>query len=52
MITIAHPEPSAQVSQKQQSVLSKNVHFLEVKFSIYLNRRGFIMKGSDQLVHQ
>ena len=29
--------------EKCQSFLSKNFQFLEVKFSIYLNRRVFVM---------
>ena len=29
--------------KKYQSFLSKNFQFLEVKFSIYLNRRVFVM---------
>ena len=28
--------------------LSENFHFLEVKFSIYLNRRVFVMKACIQ----
>ena len=30
--------------KKYQRFLSKNFRFLEVKFSIYLNRRVFVMK--------
>ena len=30
--------------EKCQNFLSENVHFLVVKFSIYLNRRGFVME--------
>ena len=29
--------------KKYQSFLSKNFQFLEVKFSVYLNRRVFVM---------
>ena len=29
--------------EKCQGFLSENFHFLEVKFSIYLNRRVFVM---------
>ena len=29
---------------KQYQFLSKNVQFLEVKFSMYLNRRVFVMR--------
>ena len=32
-----------QTSEKYQSFLSENFQFLEVKFSIYLNRRVFVM---------
>ena len=35
--------------KKYQSVLSENFQFLEVKFSIYLNRRVFVMTW--QTVH-
>ena len=31
--------------EKYQSFLSENSQFLEVKFSIYLNRRVFVMKS-------
>ena len=31
--------------EKYQSFLSENFQFLEVKFSIYLNRRVFVMLG-------
>ena len=37
--------------EKYQSFLSKNFQFLEVKFSIYLNRHVFIMTVSDQGLH-
>ena len=30
-----------------QSFLSENFHFLEVKFSLYLNRRVFVMAQTD-----
>ena len=30
--------------EKYQSFLPENVRFLEVKFSIYLNRRVFVMQ--------
>ena len=33
--------------KKYQSFLSKNFLFLEVKFSIYLNRRVFVMKKKN-----
>ena len=31
---------------KHQSILSEDFQFLEVKFSIYLNRRVFVMSRS------
>ena len=30
--------------EKHQKFLSENFHFLEVKFSIYLNRHVFVMR--------
>ena len=33
--------------KKYQSFLSKKCQFLEVKFSIYLNRRVFVMTGKS-----
>ena len=33
--------------KKYQSFLSENFQFLEVKFSIYLNRRVFVMDWID-----
>ena len=32
--------------KKNQSFLSENFQFLEVKFSIYLNRRVFVMNSN------
>ena len=32
--------------EKYQNFLSENVHFLVVKFSVYLNRHVFVKKGS------
>ena len=37
-----------QIYEKYQSFLPENFQFLEVKFSIYLNRRVFVMV-TDQL---
>ena len=36
--------------EKYQNVLSKNFHFLVVKFSAYLNRRVFVMTNVDSFV--
>ena len=33
--------------EKYQNLLSENFHVLVVKFSIYLNRRIFVMSGLD-----
>ena len=35
--------------EKYQIFLSENFMFLEVKFSIYLNRRVFIMKSESHI---
>ena len=35
--------------KKYQSFLSENFQFLEVKFSIYLNRRVFVMENRIEL---
>ena len=36
--------------QKISEFLSENFQFLEVRFSIYLNRRVFVMKKQKQLM--
>ena len=33
--------------EKYQNFLSKNFHFLVVKFSVYLNRHVFVMANSE-----
>ena len=33
--------------EKYQNVLSENFHFLVVKFSVYLHRRGFVMMSTN-----
>ena len=38
--------------EKYQNILSENFQFLEVKFSIYLNRRVFIMQSSHSILTQ
>ena len=52
VLTSTHNLCFGQKYEKYQSILSENVQFLEVKFSIYLNRRVFVMiwinKDSDQ----
>ena len=37
--------------EKYQSFLSESFHFLEVKFSIHLNRHVFVMQHSDHPAH-
>ena len=37
---------------KLSEFLSDNLQFLVVKFSIYLNRRVFVMEDSDQTTNQ
>ena len=34
---------------KKKNILSENFQFLEVKFSIYLNRRVFVMLCADEV---
>ena len=34
--------------KKNISLLSENFQFLDVKFSIYLNRRVFVMEDADR----
>ena len=34
--------------EKYQSFLSGNFQFLEVKFSVYLNRRGLVMSDKQK----
>ena len=36
-------------NEKYQSFLSENFQFLEVKFSIYLNRLVFVMTSSENI---
>ena len=38
--------------EQYQSFLSENFQFLEVKFSIYLNRRVFVMRVHITYVHR
>ena len=42
----AHNLCFEQKYEKYQSFLSENFQFLEVKFSIYLNRRVFVMMAT------
>ena len=43
VLTCTHNLCFEQKYKKYQSFLSKNFQFLEEKFSIYLNRRVFVM---------
>ena len=43
VLTSTHNLCFEQIYEKYQSFLSENFPFLEVKFSIYLNRRVFVM---------
>ena len=38
--------------EKYQNFLSENFHFLVVKFSIYLNRRVFVMFSGYSILYQ
>ena len=44
VLTSTHNLCFEQKYEKYQSFLFENFQFLEVKFSIYLNRRVFVMK--------
>ena len=50
VLTSTHNLCFGQKYEKYQSILSENVQFLEVKFSMYLNRHVIIWinKDSDQ----
>ena len=43
VLTSTHNLCFEQKYEKHQSFLSENFKFLEIKFSIYLNRRVFVM---------
>ena len=43
VLTSTHNPCYEQKFEKYQSFVSENFQFLEVKFSVYLNRRVFIM---------
>ena len=45
VLTSTHNLCFEQKYEKYQNFLSENFHFLVVKFSVYLNRRVFIMYG-------
>ena len=45
VLTSTHNLCYGQKYENYQSFLSENVQFLEVKFSIYLNRRVTVMSG-------
>ena len=40
-----------QIYENYQSFLSENFQFLEVKYSIYLNKRVFVMVNPVQMLH-
>ena len=44
VLTSTHSLCFEQKHEKYQNFLSENFQFLAVKFSIYLNRRVFVMK--------
>ena len=44
VLTSTHNLCFEQKYEKYQNFLSENVHFLVVKFSVYLNRHVFIMR--------
>ena len=43
VLTSVHGLCFEQKCEKYQNFLSENFHFLVVKFSVYLNRRVFVM---------
>ena len=43
VLTSTHNLCFEQIYEKYQSFLPENFQFLEVKFSVYLNRRVFVM---------
>ena len=45
-----HNQYFDQKYEKYQFFLSENFQFLEMKFSVYLNRRVFVMKSSTLLL--
>ena len=48
VLTSTHNLCFAQEYEKYQNFLSENFPFMVVKFSIYLNRRVFVMKLLDE----
>ena len=51
VLTSTHNLYFEQKYEKYQSFLSENVQFLEVKFSIYLNRHAFVMDSLHIRIH-
>ena len=49
VLTSTHNLCFEQKYEKDQSFLSENFQFLEVKFSIYLNRHVFVMSSQCEL---
>ena len=47
VLTSTHNLCFEQKYEKYQNFLSENFHFLVVKFSVYLNRRVFVMATYD-----
>ena len=47
VLTGTHNLCFEQKCEKYQNFLSENFQFLEVKFSIYLNRRVFVMRPKE-----
>ena len=51
VLTSTHNLCFEQKYEKYQSFLSENFQFLEVKFSIYLNRRVFVMTSRKHAIY-
>ena len=51
VLTSTHTLCFEQKYEKYQSFLSENFQYLEVKFSIYLNRHVFVMISSYLLIN-
>ena len=52
VLTGTHNLCFGQKYEKYQSILFENFQFLEVKFSIYLNRRVFVMKFKQVSIYK
>ena len=51
VLTSTHNLCFEQKYEKYQNFLSKNCHFLVVKFSVYLNRRVFVMTLEQSVIN-